>query len=51
MPPFKSSDQMKACFAMKAKGKAKGWDCKKWAKETPNAKSLPKRLSLSKSKK
>lgn len=32
---------MKKCFAMKRRGQAKGWDCKKWAKETPNIKNLP----------
>lgn len=39
--PFTSKSQMKKCFAMKRRGQAKGWDCKKWAKETPNIKNLP----------
>jgi len=39
--PFKSKAQMKKCFAMKSRGQGKGWDCKKWAKETPDRKSLP----------
>ncbi len=49
MPPFKSSSQSALCFSLKAKGKAKGWDCKEFAKST-NYKGLPKRVS-SKNKK
>ena len=48
MAPFKSKSQIKACFAKKAKGQAKGWDCDKWAKETPSIKSLPKKVSKNK---
>ena len=44
--PFKSKQQMKACFAQKSPK----WDCKKWAKETKNLKSLPKKVSRKKSK-
>ncbi len=42
--PFKSRQQVKACYAQKAKGK-KGWDCDKWAKETKSIKALPKKVS------
>lgn len=42
--PFKSKAQMKKCFAMQSKGKAKGWDCSKWSKETKDIKKLPKRV-------
>jgi len=42
--PFKNIDQMRACFAQKAKGK-KGWDCKKWAHKTPKA-NLKKRSKM-----
>lgn len=37
--PFQSLNQMRACFAKKNPK----WDCKEWAKETPNIKSLPKK--------
>ncbi len=47
--PFKSKAQMKKCFAMR--GKSKGWDCEKWAKETPDKKSLPNRVGRAKPKK
>ncbi len=43
--PFSSKSQMRKCFALKAKGGGKGWDCKKWAHETKNIKSLPKKVS------
>lgn len=48
--PFKSKAQVKKCFAMKAKGKAKNWDCEEWAKETGNIKSLPKKVAKKRSK-
>ena len=38
--PFKSKDQVKACFA---KDDPK-WDCKKWSNETSSIKKLPKNL-------
>lgn len=41
--PFKSRNQMKACFATKGFGGKV--DCKKWAKETPSKKSLPNKKS------
>ena len=41
---FKSKSQMSACFA---KNDPK-WDCKKWAKETPNIKALPKKVAKKK---
>lgn len=47
--PFKSKQQVKACFAQKAKAKAQGkkseWDCDAWAKETKSIKKLPARVS------
>lgn len=49
--PFKSLSQMRLCFSQQSKGKAKGWDCKKWAKETKSIKSLPKKVSSRKNKK
>lgn len=49
--PFKSKAQVKKCFAMKAQGKGKGWDCEKWAKETKSIKELPAKKSSSKGKK
>jgi hypothetical protein len=42
--PFKSKQQMKACYAQNNPK----WDCKKWSKETKNLKSLPKRVSKKK---
>jgi hypothetical protein len=36
--PFKSKKQMKKCFALKAKGKAKTWNCEEWAKKTKKKK-------------
>lgn len=32
--PFVSKSQARKCFAMKARGQAKGWDCEEWAEET-----------------
>lgn len=32
--PFASKAQARKCFAMKARGQAKGWDCEEWAEET-----------------
>ena len=43
--PFKSKDQEKWMFANKPKM------AKKWAKETPNQKALPKKVKSSKSAK
>lgn len=43
--PFKSKAQVKACYA----AKDPKWDCKKWAKETPNMKSLPAKVKKKKS--
>lgn len=42
--PFKLKAQMKKCFA----AKSGDWDCKKWAKETPDIKALPKKLKKGK---
>ena len=38
--PFKSKAQQAACYAKKAAGGAKGWDCKAWSAIT-DQKSLP----------
>jgi len=38
--PFKSKDQVKACFAQDDPR----WNCKKWARETKSIKSLPENL-------
>lgn len=40
--PFQSKRQQRKCYAMRAKGKAKGWDCDEWSDET-NFKKLPAR--------
>jgi hypothetical protein len=40
--PFESKQQARKCFALRAKGKAKGWDCDEWSEHT-NFKKLPKR--------
>jgi len=42
--PFKSKAQMRACYAKKARGEAKGWNCAEWAHATSNIKSLPNRV-------
>jgi len=42
--PFKSKAQMKACYAKKARGEAKGWNCAEWSHATSNIKSLPERV-------
>ena len=42
--PFKSKAQWKKCFAMKARGEAGSWSCKKWAKETGSLKKLPSKV-------
>lgn len=39
--PFRSKAQMKACYAQKRRNPNSKWDCRKWAKETSNLKSLP----------
>ena len=44
--PFKSSNQRKLCFALKAKGKNGSWDCDEWAKATK--KPLPKKVKSKK---
>lgn len=41
--PFQSSSQLKACFAKESAGTAGSWDCRKWARETPDIKGLPER--------
>ena len=42
--PFKSKQQVKACYAKKDPK----WDCKKWSKETPSIKALPTRVKKKK---
>lgn len=44
--PFVNKSQMKACFAQNKPG----WDCHKWAAETPNIKSLPEHGKTKKKK-
>lgn len=41
--PFKSKSQMRACFAKKERGAAKGWNCKEWAHATKSIKKLPEK--------
>lgn len=38
--PFTSKSQQRACYAKKAAGEAKGWNCKSWSAMT-DQKSLP----------
>lgn len=45
--PFKSKAQEKKCFALQSQGKAKGWNCKEWAKAT-DQKALPKKVMVNK---
>lgn len=41
--PFESKKQWKKCFAMKARGQAKGWNCREWAHKTEKSfKKLPR---------
>ena len=42
--PFQSKAQMKACFAKKSRGQAKGWNCAEWAKKTKDPKALPEHV-------
>ena len=44
--PFKSKLQTAKCYAMKARGQGKGWDCKEWAEHT-DFKRLPERAAKS----
>jgi hypothetical protein len=48
--PFKSKSQQRKCFAMKARGQAKGWDCRAWAHETKGLKHLPEKAKSKKKK-
>jgi hypothetical protein len=41
--PFKSKSQVRACFAKKDKGQAKGWNCEEWAHATKSIKKLPEK--------
>lgn len=45
--PFKSRNQLKKCYALKAQGKAGSWDCDEWSKETKNIKKLPEAVKTS----
>lgn len=45
--PFKSRSQQKKCYAMKARGDNKSWDCDKWSKET-KGKKLPAKVKKKK---
>jgi len=46
--PFRSKAQIRACYAKKARGEAKGWNCAEWAHATSNIKSLPNRVKKAK---
>jgi hypothetical protein len=43
MMPFKSKSQLRACFAKRERGQAKGWNCKEWAHKTRSIKKLPEK--------
>lgn len=43
--PFKSKAQQKKMFALEKEGKIKKGTAEKWAKETPNIKALPQKVS------
>lgn len=38
--PFESKRQQRKCYALRARGKAKGWDCDEWSEHT-NFRKLP----------
>lgn len=40
--PFSSKRQSRKCYALRAKGKNKGWDCEEWSEHT-NYKRLPEK--------
>lgn len=40
--PFVSQKQNDKCWAMKARGQGKGWNCKEWARKT-NYRKLPEK--------
>jgi len=44
--PFQSKAQMRKCFALKAQGKADGWNCKEWANKTKSIKKLPDKVAI-----
>ena len=48
MSPFKSQSQMKKFFAMEKRGEMKKGTAERWAKHTPNIKSLPKKVKKKK---
>ncbi len=48
--PFKSQAQMKKFFAMESRGEMKKGTAERWAKHTPNIKSLPKKVGKKKVK-
>lgn len=45
--PFVSKAQVRKCFAMKARGEAKGWNCEEWADKTKSIKKLPEKVKTS----
>ncbi len=47
--PFKSKAQQRKFFAMESRGEIPKGTAKKWAHETPNIKSLPKKKRKKKS--
>jgi hypothetical protein len=42
--PFESKSQSRKCWALKAKGQAKSWNCREWADKT-DYKSLPEKAA------
>lgn len=45
--PFTSKRQARKCFAMKARGQARSWNCDEWSDKT-NFKKLPEKVSMDK---
>lgn len=43
--PFRSKAQVRKCFAMRASGRARGWNCREWADHPPSIKDLPEKAS------
>ena len=42
--PFTSKAQVGKCFAMRARGQAKNWNCEEWADKTKSIKALPEHV-------
>jgi hypothetical protein len=48
--PFKSTSQIKKCFALKRRNPRSTWNCKEWMAATKNPKRLPKRVKKRKAR-